>query len=241
MDRTPHAALGVVHTTTGRMLALVDAPIRVVVGEDQPIVREGVIRILEHAGLDVVGDAADAVNLVDVAIRMRPDVVVTDIKMPPENSDDGLRAALRIRALDGSIGVIVLSQFLDAQYAVGLVGNGADGVGYLLKEKIADPVILVDAVRRVAAGGSALDPDVVAKLVQRKRQASPLDTFTPRERVVLGLMAEGMSNSSIAQRLVVTLPAVERHVTGIFTKLELPASESRQHRRVAAVLAYLQR
>jgi DNA-binding NarL/FixJ family response regulator len=217
------------------------APIRVVVGEDQAIVREGVIRILEHAGFDVVGQAADAEDLVRIAIDKRPDVVVTDIKMPPTDLDDGLQAALSIRALDADIGVIVLSQFLDAQYAVGLVGDGANGVGYLLKEKVADPVVLVDAVQRVAAGGSALDADVIAKLVERKRHASPLETLTPRERVVLGLMAEGLSNSSIAKRLAVTLPAVERHVTGILTKLQLPPSESGQHRRVAAVLAYLQR
>ncbi len=216
----------------------VESPLRVVVGEDQPIVREGVIRILEHAGLEVVGTAADGEELVRVAIDLRPDVVVTDIKMPPQNLDDGLRAALAIRAADDGIGVIVLSQFLDARYAMGLVADGADGVGYLLKEKVADPELLVDAVQRVAAGGSALDPQVIAKLVERKRHASPLETLTPRERLVLGLMAEGMSNTSIAEKLVVTLPAVERHVTGIFTKLGLPPSDYGQHRRVAAVLAY---
>jgi DNA-binding NarL/FixJ family response regulator len=217
-----------------------DAPIRVVVGEDEALVREGVVRILERAGLDVVGVSADATRLVEVALDRRPDVVLTDIQMPPDNGDDGLRAALQIRAADREIGVIVLSQFLDDRYALELVGDQAQGVGYLLKEKVASPAILIDAVRRVAAGGSALDPDVIAGLVGRKRLGSPLDSLTPRERDVLRLMAEGWSNSAIAEAFTVTVPAVERHVTGIFVKLGLQQSDAAHHRRVVAVLTYLQ-
>jgi DNA-binding NarL/FixJ family response regulator len=213
--------------------------VRVVIGEDQAIMREGVIRILERAGVEVVGFADDAVGLVALALAERPDVVLTDIQMPPGNTDDGLRAALEIRAQDPQIGVILLSQFLDDRYAMELVGTRAHGVGYLLKEKVASPEILIDAVQRVAAGGSALDPDVISRVVGRQRLTSPLDTLTERERVVLGLMAEGLSNAAIAEQLVVTVPAVARHVTGIFTKLDLPQSELGQHRRVAAVLAYL--
>jgi DNA-binding NarL/FixJ family response regulator len=220
-------------------IPIVDAPIRVVVGEDQALVREGVIRMLERAGMEVVGVAADASALVDVALAKRPDVVLTDIQMPPEHLDDGLRAALKIRTIDPGIGIVVLSQFLDERYALDLISGGAQHVGYLLKEKVASPSILVDAVRRVAEGGSALDPDVIARLVERKRPSGPLDTLTPREHMVLKLMAEGRSNSSIAQKLVVTVPAVERHVTGIFSKLGLQPSEAEQHRRVVAVLTYL--
>jgi DNA-binding NarL/FixJ family response regulator len=215
--------------------------VRVVIGEDQPIMREGVIRILERAGVEVVSYAANAIGLVAMALAERPDVVLTDIQMPPGNTDDGLRAALEIRTKDPTIGVILLSQFLDDRYAVELVANRAQGVGYLLKEKVASPEILIEAVRRVAEGGSALDPDVISRLVGRRRVDNPLDALTQRERDVLGLMAEGLSNAAIAQRLVVTVPAVARHVTGIFTKLDLPHSELGHHRRVAAVLAWLHR
>jgi DNA-binding NarL/FixJ family response regulator len=217
-----------------------EAPVRVVVGEDEAIVREGVVRILERAGLDVVGVAADATRLVEIALAQRPDVVLTDIQMPPDGRDDGLRAALKIRAADPRIGVIVLSQFLDDRYALELVADRAQGVGYLLKEKVASPALLIDAVRRVAAGGSALDPDVIAGLVGRKRLGSPLDGLTPRERDVLRLMAEGRSNTAIAEAFTVTVAAVERHVTGIFAKLGLQQSDAAHHRRVVAVLTYLQ-
>jgi DNA-binding NarL/FixJ family response regulator len=219
----------------------VTSALRVVVGEDQALVREGVIRMLERSDIAVVGVAADATILVDVALTQRPDVVLTDIRMPPGNADDGLRAALEIHSVDAGIGVLVLSQFLDDRYAIELVEQGAQGMGYLLKEKIASPDVLIDAVRRVAAGESALDPDVIARLVGRKRVGSPLDTLTPREHDVLALMAQGHSNTSIARTLGVTLAAVERHVTGIFTKLELHADEIEQHRRVRAVLTYLQK
>jgi DNA-binding NarL/FixJ family response regulator len=218
----------------------VAARVRVVVGEDQALVREGIVHVLERAGFDVVGVAVDAADVVRKAHTYRPDVVITDIRMPPDLTDDGLRAALEIRASERGIGVIVLSQFLEDRYALELVGDRAEGVGYLLKDKVADLEVLVDAVRRVAAGQSALDPDVIARLVGRKRVNSPLDDLTPREREVLALMAEGRSNAGIAEKLFVTVPAVERHVTSIFSKLGLQYSATDQHRRVLAVLRYLQ-
>ena len=216
-----------------------DPALTVVVGEDQALVREGVVRMLERAGCTVVATAADATDLVRLARAYRPDVVVTDIRMPPRLADDGLRAALEIRATEPGIGVIVLSQFLEDRFVLELVGERADGVGYLLKEKVGNPEVLLDAVRRVAAGRSALDPDVIARLVGRRRADSPLDALTPRERAVLALMAEGRSNAGIAERRVVTVPAVERHITGIFTKLDLDPSDADRHRRVVAVLRYL--
>ncbi|HWM16853.1 MAG TPA: response regulator transcription factor [Microbacterium sp.] len=212
---------------------------RVVVGEDDPITQEGIVRMLESAGIDVVAAVADATRLASMAEQQLPDVVLTDIRMPPTHTDDGLRAALAIRALHPTIGVLVLSQFLEEQYALDLVATGAAGTGYLLKEKVANAELLIDAVRRVAGGGSALDPDVIAQMVSRPRARGPLDDLTPREREVLSLMAEGHSNSGIAAKLFVTVPAVERHVTGIFMRLGLQQSESTQHRRVLAVLRYL--
>jgi DNA-binding NarL/FixJ family response regulator len=167
-----------------------------------------------------------------------PDVVVADIQMPPDHADDGLRAALAIRAANPGVGVLVLSQFLEDSYVFDLVSEGAQGVGYMLKEKVGDMRLFTDAVRRVADGGSALDPDVVARLVGRIRRASPVDDLTPREREVLALIAEGRSNAGIARELVVTVAAVERHVTSIFDKLGLNQSRD-QHRRVLAVLTYL--
>jgi DNA-binding NarL/FixJ family response regulator len=214
-------------------------PVQVLVGEDQPFVREGIVRVLEEGGFEVVGTAASAPDMVAMAEAHRPDVVVADIQMPPGRSDDGLRAALDIRAAQPGVGVLVLSQFLEDAYVFALVCDGAQGVGYLLKEKVGDLRAFTDAVRRVAEGGSVLDPDVVARLVGRKRKASALDDLTAREREVLGLIAEGRSNAGIAQELVVTVAAVERHVTGIFDKLGLRQSPE-QHRRVLAVLTYLQ-
>lgn len=214
-------------------------PIRVVVGEDEPFVREGILRVLQEGGFDVVGTAADARELLRMAEAYRPDVVVADIQMPPDHADDGLRAALAIRAARPGTGVLVLSQFLEDTYAFALVADGAQGVGYLLKEKVGDLRTFVDAVRRVAGGGSVLDPDVVARLVGRARKAGPLDDLTPRERQVLGLIAEGRSNGGIASELVVTVSAVERHVTSIFDKLGLRQGPD-AHRRVLAVLKYLQ-
>ena len=213
--------------------------VRVIVGEDQSFVREGIVRVLDDGDFEVVGTAADARDLIRLADAYRPDVVVADIQMPPEHADDGLRAALAIRAAHPGVGVLVLSQFLEDAYALALVADGAQGVGYLLKEKVGDLRMFTDAVRRVAEGGSVLDPDVVARLVGRKRTAGPLDSLTPREREVLALIAEGRSNVGIAQELVVTVAAIERHVTSIFDKLGLHASPE-AHRRVLAVLKYLQ-
>ena len=225
------------------MIAYVDVvspprQIRVVVGEDQPIVREGIVHVLQDSGFEVVGTAENARDLVRITGAQRPDVVVTDIQMPPDNTDDGLRAALEIRATVPSVGVLVLSQFLEDRYAMDLVADSAEGVGYLLKENISDLSMFTEAVRRVASGGSALDPNVVARLVSRKRKAGPLDNLTPRERDVLELVAEGRSNAGVAQELVVSVGAVERHVTSIFDKLGLHQSPE-QHRRVLAVLKYL--
>jgi len=212
--------------------------IRVIVGEDQPFVREGIVRVLQYGGFDVVAAAADARDLIQMAGAYGPDVVIADIQMPPDHADDGLRAALQIRAARPGVGVLVLSQFLEDSYAFDLVADGAQGVGYLLKEKVGDLGVFTDAVRRVARGGSVLDPDVVARLVGRKRKGSPVDGLTPREREVLALIAEGRSNAGIARELVVTVAAVERHVTSIFDKLGLHRS-AEAHRRVLAVLTYL--
>lgn len=209
-----------------------------IVGEDQPFVREGVVRVLQDGGFDVVAAAADARDLIQMAGAYGPDVVIADIQMPPDHADDGLRAALQIRAARPGVGVLVLSQFLEDSYAFDLVADGAQGVGYLLKEKVGDLGVFTDAVRRVAGGGSVLDPDVVARLVGRKRKVSPVDGLTPREREVLALIAEGRSNAGIARKLVVTVAAVERHVTSIFDKLGLHRS-AEAHRRVLAVLTYL--
>ncbi len=196
------------------------------------------MHVLQDGGFNVVGTTADARELVRMADVYTPDVVIADIQMPPDHADDGLRAALAIRAARPGAGVLVLSQFLEDRYAFDLVADGAQGVGYLLKEKVGDLRMFADAVRRVADGGSVLDPDVVARLVGRKRQAGPLDELTPRERQVLALIAEGRSNAGIAHELVVTVAAVERHVTSIFDKLGLHASPE-AHRRVLAVLTYL--
>jgi DNA-binding NarL/FixJ family response regulator len=214
------------------------SPIRVVVGEDQPIVRAGIVRVLEEAGFHVVAVAGDAEDLVRKAVAHGPDVVITDIQMPPDHTDDGLRAARNIRETHPEMGVLVLTQFLEDRYALDLVGDRAEGVGYLLKDRVGDLAVFIDAVRRVAQGGSALDPDVVQRLVGRRRSAGPLDDLTPREREVLALMAEGRSNQGIADALVVTVAAVERHVTSIFGKLGLTQAKE-NHRRVLAVLQFL--
>jgi len=214
--------------------------LRIVVGDDQPLILHGVAHVLGEAGFEVVATAGDAVDLVRKARAHKPDVVVTDIQMPPDGTDDGLRAAKLIREEMPDVGVLVLSQFLEARYAIDLVGERADGVGYLLKHRLGDLVTLTDAVRRVARGGSALDADVVQQMVGRRRVDDPLDTLTPKEREVLSLIAEGLSNQGIADRLVVTVAAVERHVTAIFRKLGLPQT-GQDHRRVLAVLEYLRR
>jgi DNA-binding NarL/FixJ family response regulator len=214
--------------------------VRVVVGEDEPLIREGIVRVLETAGFEVVGVAEDAPDLLRKTNAHTPDVVVTDIQMPPDRTDDGLRAAMQIRRERPEVGVLVLSQFLEDRYAIELVGDRAAGVGYLLKERVGDLRLFTDSVGRVANGGSALDPDVVQRMVGRRRTQSPLDDLTPREREVMALMAEGRSNGGIAAELVVTVAAVERHITSIFDKLGLRQAPE-DHRRVLAVLEYLKR
>jgi DNA-binding NarL/FixJ family response regulator len=216
------------------------AQIRVVVGEDQALFREGLIHVLEASGFDVVAAAGDAPDLVRKARAHVPDIAVVDIQMPPNLGDDGLRAAQEIRAAEPGVGVLILSQFLEARYMVDLVGDRPEGVGYLLKERVAEVEVLADAVRRVARGGSVIDADVVGRLVSRRRRRDPVDDLTDREREVLGLMAQGRSNQGIAEALVVTVPAVERHVTRIFAKLGLTHT-TEDHLRVLAVLKYLER
>jgi DNA-binding NarL/FixJ family response regulator len=213
--------------------------LRVVIGEDQALLREGLARLLEGEGCEVVGEAGDAPDLLRKAKAHCPDVVVVDVQMPPDHADDGLRAAIELREAESQIGVLVLSQFLEERYALDLVGNSAEGVGYLLKDRVSDIRAFIDALRRVAAGGSALDPEVVARMVGRKRRHSRLDELTPREREVLELMAQGNSNQGIAKTLVVTVAAVEKHITSIFAKLGL-SDQAQGHRRVLAVLAMLQ-
>lgn len=214
-------------------------PLRVVIGEDQVLLREGLARLLDGEGFEVVAQAGDAEDLLRKARAHRPDVVIVDVQMPPDRTDDGIRAAIEVRGLGEGIGVLVLTQHLEERYALDLVGDSAEGVGYLLKDRVSEVPVFVDALRRVAAGGSALDPEVVAHMLGRRRGASPLDELTTREREVLELMAEGRSNQGIADALFVTVAAVEKHVTSIFAKLDLPAEPS-EHRRVRAVLMLLE-
>ena len=196
-------------------------PIRVVIAEDSVLLREGLSRLLEESGFEVAGQAGDAEDLMRKVGAHKPDVAVVDVRMPPTHTDEGLRAAQRIREELPGTGVLVLSQYVEEEYATELIGDRADGVGYLLKDRVADVDTFTDAVRRVAGGGSALDPEVVALLLGRRRREDPLEGLTAREREVLGLMAEGRSNAAIAEQLVVTERAVEKHVTSIFTKLDL--------------------
>jgi DNA-binding NarL/FixJ family response regulator len=216
----------------------VSTPLRVVVGEDDVLMREGIVRVLTEAGFDVVAHAGDADSVLRRSLAHRPDVVVTDIQMPPRNEDDGLQAAMELRRQRPETGVLVLSQHFEEQYALDLIGDSAEGVGYLLKERVGDVDVFVQAVARVAAGGSALDPVVVSRMLGRNRPRGPLDELSPRERDVLAAMAEGKSNRGIADELVITEAAVEKHVTRIFSKLDLGATPT-EHRRVLAVLAYL--
>jgi DNA-binding NarL/FixJ family response regulator len=210
---------------------------RVVLGEDSLLLRAGVARLLEDAGIEVVGQAGDLDDLLRKVRAHKPDVAIVDIKMPPTHTDEGLKAALIIRAERPGTGVLVLSQYVEKRYATELLGENAEGVGYLLKDRVADVERFIDAIRRVADGGSVLDPEVVSQMLARRRSGG-LDELTPRERQVLALMAEGRSNHSIASELVVTERAVEKHVSSIFGKLDIPATGN-DHRRVLAVLAYL--
>jgi DNA-binding NarL/FixJ family response regulator len=216
----------------------VSPPVRIVIGEDDVLMREGMARLLAEAGYDVVAQAGDADALLRKALAYRPDVVIADVQMPPGHGDDGLRAALELRKQRPETGVLVLSQYYEDEYALDLIGEQPEGVGYLLKERVGDVEAFVQAVARVAAGGSALDPEVVGRMLGRRRPHGPLDRLSPRERDVLGAMAEGMSNQGIADALVVTEAAVEKHVTAIFHKLGLGPSQA-GHRRVLAVLTYL--
>ncbi len=211
---------------------------RVIVADDAVLLREGVARLLVDAGMEVVGTAADAEELLLKVRSYKPDVAIVDIRMPPTQTDEGLRAASAIRASYPEVGVLVLSQYVESAYALELLGVSAEGIGYLLKDRVANVEQFVAAVRRVGEGGSALDPAVVSQLVGRRRRHDPLAELTPREREVLELMAEGLSNAAIADRIVVTERAVEKHVTSIFQKLRLPLAQE-THRRVLAVLAFL--
>ncbi|HZP50562.1 response regulator transcription factor [Actinocrinis sp.] len=210
----------------------------VVIAEDTAILRGGLIGLLEDEGHRVAAAVADGEALKLAVAEYRPDVVVADIRMPPTHTDEGVRAALELRARDPKLPVLLFSQYVETQYAGRLLAGGSAGIGYLLKERVLDVKDFVDALERVAAGGTALDPEVVSQLVGASRATSVADVLSPREREVMALMAEGRSNSAIAEALFVTERAVEKHVANIFTKLDLPVSAA-DHRRVLAVLRYL--
>jgi DNA-binding NarL/FixJ family response regulator len=211
---------------------------RVVVAEDAVLLREGLVALLEDRGHRVCAAVGDASTLLDAVARHRPDVAVVDVRMPPDHTDEGLRAAIELRREHAGVGVLVLSQYIETRYAARLLEGDAAGVGYLLKDRVADVAEFVDALARVAAGGTVLDPEVVSRLLRAGRRASGLATLTPRERDVLALMAEGRSNAGIAAALVISPSVVEKHVAGIFGKLELPPAEG-DNRRVLAVLRHL--
>ncbi len=211
---------------------------RVVIADDSVLLRAGLVRLLEDAGFEVVAQASDAEDLLRKVRAHKPDVAVTDIRMPPTQTDEGLRAAQQIRRELPDVGIMVLSQYIDEGYAVELLQGSAEGIGYLLKDRVSEVSAFTDALRRVGEGGSALDPEVVSQLLGRRRANDPLERLTPREREVLGHMAEGRSNGAIARELVVTERAIEKHVTSIFSKLGLSTLED-GHRRVLAVLKYL--
>jgi DNA-binding NarL/FixJ family response regulator len=216
--------------------------VRILIAEDSVLLRAGLTRLLLDAGEDVIASVGDADELLSAVERHRPELVVTDVRMPPTNTDDGLRAALAIRARWPEVGILVLSQYVEERYATELLAGPTEGtaagLGYLLKDRVADVNDFVAAVRRVGEGGTALDPEVVAQLLARSRRRDPLAGLSPREREVLAHMAEGLSNSAIAESLVVNESTVEKHVTNIFTKLDLPPAD-RSHRRVLAVLRWL--
>jgi serine/threonine-protein kinase len=212
--------------------------VRVVVADDVMLTREGIVRLLGDAGIDVVSEAEDAESLLRSVRQTTPDAVIVDIRMPPSHTDEGLVAAQRIRSEHPDIGVLVLSQYIEPGYALRLIEDHPQGVGYLLKERVYDGAVLVDALRRITESESVVDPTIVSRLLDRQRRADPLDELTQREREVLTLVAEGLSNRAIAARLVVTERTVEAHVTQIFMKLGLDVSPD-SHRRVLAVLAYL--
>jgi DNA-binding NarL/FixJ family response regulator len=212
--------------------------LRVAIAEDTVLLREGIARLLEDAGFEIVGQSSTADDLLLKVRSYHPDVAIIDIRMPPTHTDEGLRAAKTIREEHPDVGVLVLSEYLEPAYAMEVISDNAEGVGYLLKQRVSELDDFASAVRRVAEGGSALDPAIVTQLVGRRRRDDPISSLTPREREVLELMAEGRSNQAIAERLVITERAVEKHVTNIFGKLRLPPA-AQDHRRVLAVLAFL--
>ena len=212
---------------------------RVVVADDSVLLREGVVRLLEEAGFEVVAQAGDAEDLLRKVNAHKPALAIVDVRMPPTHTDEGLRAAVEIRERHPDTNVLVLSQIVEPSSALELLAGDAAGLGYLLKDRVGDIDRFTESVRRVGEGGSALDPEVVSLLLGRRRREDPLEALTPREREVLEAMAEGASNNGIAERLVVTERAVEKHVTSIFTKLGLPP-DTDSHRRVLAVLRYLE-
>jgi DNA-binding NarL/FixJ family response regulator len=213
-------------------------PIRVAIAEDSAVLRDGLVQLLSDRGFIVTDAVADAASLKASVVRFCPDVAVVDIRMPPTFTDEGLRAAIQLRQEHEGLGVLVFSQYIETKYAAQLLADDATGVGYLLKDRVADVSDFVDALSRVALGGTALDPEVVTQLLGASRRTDTLAGLTPREREVLALMAEGRSNAAIAEALVISDGAVEKHVANIFTKLDLPVSQS-SHRRVLAVLRYL--
>jgi DNA-binding NarL/FixJ family response regulator len=212
--------------------------VRIVIAEDAVLLRDGLTRMLADRGHEVVAAVGDAGALVEAVERERPDLAVVDVRMPPTFTDEGVRAALEVRDRCPELAILVLSQYVEERYAGELLARGARGVGYLLKDRVTDVREFLDAVDRVAAGGTVIDPEVVSQLFARARRPEPLDELTPREREVLELMAEGRSNGAIAERLVVTERAVEKHVRSIFQKLGLQPADS-DHRRVLAVLRFL--
>jgi DNA-binding NarL/FixJ family response regulator len=213
-------------------------PLRAVVADDSVLLRDGVVRLLEDADIEVVAAIGDGESLIAAVAEHGPDLAIIDVRMPPTHTDEGIRAALTIRSEHPGVAVLVLSQYVEERYATDLLSSSTSGVGYLLKDRVVDVDDFIAAVRRVAAGGSAVDAEVVAQLLGRTARASEIDRLTPREREVLGLMAEGLSNAGIAERLVVSLGAVEKHISNVFTKLDLEREEY-AHRRVLAVLTYL--
>jgi DNA-binding NarL/FixJ family response regulator len=213
--------------------------VRVVIAEDAVLLRAGLTHLLVDAGEDVVAAVGDGDALLVAVERHHPDLAIVDVRMPPSHTDEGLRAALAIRARWPNVGILVFSQYVEERYATDLLAGDTAGVGYLLKDRVADVSEFLEAVRRVGGGGTALDPEVVAQLLARARRRDPLASLTPRERDVLALMAEGRSNTAIAQALIVSDGAVEKHVTNIFTKLDLPPTDH-DHRRVLAVLRWLE-